>query len=299
MKVLVLLGGDSPEREVSLRSGRAVVDALKSAGHQVSEYDPVNDYEGISNFAGKVACVFPVLHGIGGEDGEVQHWLEKYNFKYLSSTPEVCELCIDKVRLKELLNESSILTPDGEVVNKDSFAKSTLATQPYVLKPIEGGSTIDCFIIREPQRQNIDPKIFDKYPEMLLEELIEGVEITVGVLGDSALPILEIIPPAGEEFDYENKYNGESQELYPPPHVSKAKQWGAQKLAEKAHALVGARHLSRTDMIIDKSGKTFVLELNTMPGLTPQSLYPKEAAAAGISMEELVQKFIDLTLYGV
>jgi D-alanine-D-alanine ligase len=120
----------------------------------------------------------------------------------------------------------------------------------------------------------------------------------VPVLGDSALPVIEIIPPQGKEFDYENKYNGESQELCPPQHVDVAKQEEAQRLTERVHKEVGARHLSRTDIIIDSEGKMWVLELNTIPGLTEQSLYPKAAAVAGINMQQLVQKFLDLAMQG-
>jgi D-alanine-D-alanine ligase len=129
---------------------------------------------------------------------------------------------------------------------------------------------------------------------MLLEELIEGTEITVPILGDQALPVIEIIPPQGKEFDYENKYNGTTQELCPPQHVSAEKQQEAQRLAEKIHKAAGVRHLSRTDIIIDENGKLWVLELNTIPGLTDQSLFPKAAAAAGINMQQLMQKFLDM-----
>jgi D-alanine-D-alanine ligase len=131
---------------------------------------------------------------------------------------------------------------------------------------------------------------------MLLEELIEGVEITVPVLGDKALPVVEIIPPVGGEFDYENKYNGATQELCPPPHVSAEKQKEAQSVAERIHKEVGARHISRTDLILDKNGKLWVLEINTMPGLSDQSLTPLAAKAAGMDMQQLVQKFLQMAI---
>src|SRR3954471_22332208 len=120
MKVLVLLGGDSPEREVSLRSGKAVAEALKKAGHEAQEYDPQKGYEGLADFTGKVDCVFPILHGVGGEDGEVQEQLEKYKFKFLGSDSKVSKLCFDKVAFKRILNKLSILTPASEIVSKES-----------------------------------------------------------------------------------------------------------------------------------------------------------------------------------
>ncbi len=296
MKVLVLLGDKSPEREVSLRSGKAVADALSRAGHEVSQYDPADGYDGLDAFTGKVDCVFPILHGVGGEDGQIQKELEKRNLKYLGADSKTSEITFDKTRLKQILNKLSILTPRGDIVNKDQFISSPLSKAPFVLKPNDGGSTIDAFIVRNPEYQNVDLKVFDKYKTMLLEELIEGSEITVPILDGKALPVIEIIPPAGKEFDYENKYNGQTQEICPPKNVSQEDQVKAQKIAEKIHQEVGIRHLSRTDIIVDKQGNHYVLETNTMPGMTGQSLFPKAAAVAGISMEELVDRFVQMAV---
>jgi D-alanine-D-alanine ligase len=296
MKVLVLLGGTSNEREVSLRSGRAVAEALKAGGHEVVEYDPKDGMNGLSSFVGKVNCVFPILHGHGGEDGTVQAELEELGFKYLGANSEVSKLCYNKANFKKILNKLSILTPKGEVVSQETINESDLISKPYVLKPVDGGSSVDSFVIRDPANQSYDAKIFNRYQMMLLEELIEGVEITVPILGTTALPVIEIIPPNGKEFDYENKYNGATQEICPPKNVTVKKQAEAQELTELIHAEVGARHLSRADIIIDKEGKLWVLELNTIPGLTDQSLFPKAAGVAGINMQQLVQEFVDMTL---
>jgi D-alanine-D-alanine ligase len=294
MKVLILLGGTSNEREVSLRSGRAVADALKAAGHEVLEYDTEKGFDGLADFVGKVDCVFPILHGKGGEDGVIQTELERLGFMYLGSGPKASQLCYDKAEFKKILNSLSILTPKSEIVTKQSITESPLMRSPYVLKPVDGGSTIDAYIIRDPKTQSYDPRVFDHYQLMLLEELIEGTEITVPVLGDKALPVVEIIPPEGKEFDYENKYNGATQELCPPPHVDESKQKEAQALAERIHKEVGARHISRTDIIIDKNGKLWVLELNTMPGLSSQSLTPLAAKAAGMDMRRLVEQSLQM-----
>jgi D-alanine-D-alanine ligase len=296
MKVLVLLGGVSNEREVSLRSGRAVADALKAGGHEVLEYDPQQGLESLAGYVGKVDCVFPVLHGRGGEDGTVQAELERLGFKYLGSDSKVSKVCFDKSQFKDILNKLSILTPQSEVVTRISVGSSPLLRNPYVLKPLNGGSSLDAFIIRDPANRTFDPRIFDHYQLMILEQLIDGTEITIPVLGNAALPVIEIIPPKGKEFDYENKYNGETQEICPPQNVDAAKQQEAQKLAETIHTQTGVRHLSRTDIIIDHEGKMWVLELNTIPGLTEQSLFPKAAAVAGINMQQLVQKFLDLVM---
>jgi D-alanine-D-alanine ligase len=294
MKVLVLLGGTSNEREVSLRSGRAVVDALLAGGHEVAQYDPKDGSEGLSDFVGKIDCVFPILHGKGGEDGEIQSELEKLSFKYLGADSKVSKLCFNKVMAKKKLEELQIATPRWAVVNKETIQSSDLTKAPYILKPIEGGSSIDLQIVRNPLTQEYDLSAFDQYEEMLLEELVEGAEITIPILGDKSLPVIEIVPPEGEEFDYENKYNGETQEICPPRTVPEEKQLEAQKLTEKIHREFGMRHLSRTDIMIDTKGKLFTIDLNTMPGLTPQSLFPKAASVAGMNMAQLVQKFLDL-----
>lgn len=296
MNVLVLLGGISDEREVSLRSGNAVIEALKNKGHNVEQYDPADGNGGLAKFIGKVDVVMPILHGHGGEDGTIQAELERLEFKYLGADSRVSKLCFDKNEFKNMLNTLSILTPRGEVVDKESYISSELKQSSYVLKPIDGGSTIDTFIIRKSDVEKIDLEVFNRHPKMLLEELIEGSEITVPVLGSQALPVIEIIPPEGKEFDYENKYNGATQELCPPVNVSLENQATAQNLAVQIHKAAEVRHLSRTDIIIDKRNNHYVLELNTIPGLTNQSLFPKSAGVAGLNMEQLVEELLRITL---
>ncbi len=295
MKILVLLGGTSDERDVSLRSGAVVAETLQEAGHEVFSYDPQEDMEALASFVNKVNCVFPILHGAGGEDGTIQTQLEKLGLPYLGSDPSVCKKTFNKVLFKKELDKHHILTPKWEEVDSQTLQKSPLLKGPYVLKPIEGGSSIDTFIVRDPNQPNYNTQdLFKKYRTMLLEELIDGNEITIGVLNSRALPVIEIIPPTGEEFDYENKYNGSTQELCPPKNVPENLQLEAQKLVANLHQLLGARHLSRTDVLI-QNGKLFVIDFNTMPGLTDQSLYPKAALAAKITMPKLMQKFVELT----
>lgn len=290
MNILVLLGGNSPEREVSLRSGATVAKALEKSGHKVWQYDPAQGYVGLDDFINKVDVVFPILHGTGGEDGEIQQELEARSFKFLGSDSKISKLCFDKVALKKKIDELGYKTPLGEVVDKNGFEASALRSGGFVLKPIEGGSTIDTFIVRD-ESDHFDSRIFDRYDSMLIEELIVGTEITVAVLDKQPLPVIEIIPPAGEEFDYENKYNGQTKELCPPANVDDDLQRLAQSYAQQLHSYVGAQHLSRTDMIIGSDGDLYILEINTMPGMTSQSLFPKAALTAGVSFEQLVDKF--------
>jgi D-alanine-D-alanine ligase len=159
-----------------------------------------------------------------------------------------------------------------------------------------GGSSIGTYIVRDPQ--NIDKKyvseVFSLDDKAIIEELIEGPEITVPIFDDKALPVIEIIPPADQEFDYENKYNGKTAEICPPESIDESTQSEAQALAEKVHRALNARHLSRVDIMVGNDGRLVVLELNTIPGMAEASLYPKSAAVAGMPMPELVKNFVGL-----
>jgi D-alanine-D-alanine ligase len=292
MKILVLFGGSSAEREISIRSAKSVASALKVAGHQVVEFDAANDLDQVKD---SFDIVFPILHGTGAEDGEIQKEMDSRCWKYLGSNVEACRISFDKVQLKQIMLQSGILTPGYELVTQESFANSVLAAKPFVLKPTNEGSSVDTYIVNDPASFSEDLNdVFERHPEMLLEELISGVEVTVPILEDKALPVVEIVPPDGGVFDYENKYNGKTKELCPPENVSEELQVKAQETALNLHQKIGARHLSRTDMIINDGGEIYVLELNTLPGMTSQSIYPKSAAYAGMSMSELINVFVDL-----
>lgn len=292
MNIVVLAGGTSGEREVSLRSGAAVAKALESKGHVVTMVDPKDGLDGV----GEPDVVFPALHGAGGEDGTVQIELEKRGIPCVGADSVASALCFDKWAYRAKLQEAGLPVAKGEMVNSDSFEGSPLARQPYVLKPVDGGSTIDTFIVRDPETAD-KQKIHDalnSHGEMLLEELIEGIEITVAVLDTTPLTPVEIIPPEGGEFDYENKYNGKTRELCPPEHLDDEAQTLAKDLALKAHKLTGCQDLSRTDIIVRKDGSQIILETNTLPGMTDQSLYPKAAAASGVPFDELIDRLVTM-----
>lgn len=294
MNVLVLLGGTLSERDVSLRSGKAAADALKKIGHHVLTYDPAEGFEGLTDLLRHIEVVFPALHGEGGEDGIIQEYLEQNHIPFVGSGSEASMLCFDKAKYKDFLKHHGFPVPTGELVTKQTFTNHPFTKQPYVLKPRDGGSSIDTFIVHTVSQADINKinKVFDRHTEMLLEELIEGIETTVAIIGDQAMPVIEIIPPEHEEFDYENKYNGKTQELCPPLNVPKHLQQQAQELALKIHKLTNCRDMSRTDIMISKTNQLFVLETNTIPGLTSQSLLPKAAQAAGIDMPELVNMLV-------
>ncbi|HEU4914596.1 MAG TPA: D-alanine--D-alanine ligase [Candidatus Saccharimonadales bacterium] len=291
MNIAVLAGGTSGEREISLRSGAAVAKALQTKGHVVTLVDPL---DGLDLIDTGTDVVFPALHGAGGEDGTIQMELEKRGIAYVGSDSVASALCFDKWAYRDRLRETGLPIAEGEMVNAQSFWRSPLSKKPYVLKPVDGGSTIDTFIVRDPTNadQQKIKEALARYDEMLLEELVEGIEITVGVLGDQALPPVEIIPPEGGEFDYENKYNGKTRELCPAENIGDAAQKKAKSLALRAHAVAGCKDLSRTDIIVRKDGSQVILETNTLPGMTGQSLYPKAAAAAGIGFADLVDRLV-------
>lgn len=292
--IIVLAGGISAEREVSLRSGQAVVEALESKGYRTILLDPIH---GIDNLP-EADAVFLALHGEGGEDGSLQADLEAQGRAYVGADAAASALCFNKQSYKKLLAERDFPLASGEVVTKETIWQSPLTSQPFVLKPVDGGSSIDTHIVRDISQLPKDKieKALETYGKMLLEELVEGVELTVGVLGDQPLEIIEIIPPEGGEFDYDNKYNGASQELCPPKHIDQESQRQAKELALQVHQLVGARDLSRTDMFLTPDGRLVLLETNTIPGLTDQSLYPKSAKGAGIEMPELVDQLVQRAL---
>lgn len=294
MKIIVLEGGESAERDVSLRSGKAVYDALLLAGYETELLELTTNLLP-NSIIQYYDVAFPVLHGKYGEDGTLQQELDRLDIRYVGSGQEASRLCFNKDSYKKFLQTYDIVTPTGQIVNYDSFIESDLSKKPYILKPNDGGSSIDMLVARDPDLVTNDQlnHVFSVNPQMLYEELVEGVEITVAVVGNRALQVIEIIPPQGKEFDYENKYNGETQELCPAVNVSPDIQNQAQSLALKIHNLTKCRHYSRTDMII-RDNEIFVLETNTLPGMTEQSLVPKAAAAAGLAMPELVSELVQL-----
>lgn len=301
MKVLVLFGGDSPEREVSLRSGPAINEALIRAGIETILYDPIDGDEGLFRLASEVDMVFPVLHGKNGEDGVIQKKLESVGALFLGSDSKSSAVCFNKGRTHQFLEKAGITMPSFAIVTKQDM-QNNLFEKPFVLKPVEGGSSLDTLVAREVSENTLNTakEFLGKYEYMMLEELIQGQEITVPVLGGQALPVIAIVPPADGEFDYVNKYNGKSNELCPAPTelASQDVQRQAQQLAIQVHNLLDARHLSRTDIIVTPKNELYVLELNTMPGMTNQSLFPAAALVAGYTMEQLVLKLIEIVKKG-
>ncbi len=295
MKVLVIAGGISGERDVSLRSARSVFDAI-DASHKKEFYDWDGSTDWLADNLKGFDVVLPILHGEGGEDGQIQTILEQQDAKYLGTDAHASKVCIDKDKTQEVLTANKILAPKYEVLSYQQYIESPLTLSRHVVKPVNGGSSLHTFIDVRPH----DPRhaqlrtSFDKHQVMMVEEFIDGTEVTVPILDGKELPLIEIIPPEGGFFDYNNKYNGLTQELCPSANISQELQAKAQEIAASVHKTLGCRHLSRVDIIIDSRGQIYTLEINTMPGLTDQSLFPKAASRVGMDISMLVEYFIQL-----
>jgi D-alanine-D-alanine ligase len=260
MKIMILGGGESPEREISLRSAKAVAEAAREAGFEVTEADPSNKQDFVEDIDSDT-IVFPILHGRGGEDGTVQKELEAHQIPYLGSTSKPSAICFDKWQTREILAAAGLPIARGEFVNRNTYYESDLIKQPYVLKIAEGGSSIGTLIAHNPEQvsdENID-EVFSLGDYAVIEELIQGIEITVPIIDGKALPVIEIKPPENEDYDFTNKYSGPTQLLCPPVSIRKDVQHAAQEIAEHAHRAAGCRHISRDDIIIDSINRPIIL----------------------------------------
>lgn len=299
MRVAVIMGGDSAEREISFKTGLEVVKGLKAAGFNVKTYDLRDDLEAffLALKKQKHDVVFNALHGPGGEDGQIQGMLELLKVPYTGSGVLASALAMDKVRTKEVYRANGLPVAKEFVITKALWKddkqnvlrrKIKAVGDAIVLKPIDDGSSVDVTV--NPPKAGWEPlitKLLRKYDRILIEEYIEGRELTVGVLGHSALPIVEIRTKRGT-FSYEAKYQDKETEKLCPAPINPKLTREAQALALKAHQSLGCRSYSRTDIMLHPKKGLILLETNTLPGLTPMSLLPREAKAAGISFEQLV-----------
>ncbi len=301
VRVTVLMGGISTEREVSIRSGQAVVKGLKEAGYSVIPV-VVDDtrLEGLDKLDTDV--VFIAMHGYFGEDGGIQDLLESKGLPYTGSDVTASRTAIDKVKSKRIFRAHGLCTPNFTVITQDKFDKKgldkgfKLESLPLVVKPSRNGSSIGVTIVRDEAGLVPALEVAFQYDDMvILEDFIEGREFTVGVLGEEALPIIEI-KPSREFFDYEAKYKDINTSYILDPNISEGVWKQMQGLAIKAHKALGCRDFSRVDMMCDERGVPYLLEVNTIPGLTERSLLPKAALAGGISFSQLCSKIVDLAL---
>ncbi len=290
MHVIVLYGGPSAEREVSLVSGKAVAAGLREAGHHVAEID-VRPETLDAALSKQADVVFPVLHGTWGEDGQLQAILEQRHIRFVGSGAAASKLGMDKAATKLVWEKVGLPTPPYELVTKAN--PITAIKAPCAVKAVDSGSSVDVYICQnQPDADKALKTLLGKYGRALVEQFIKGPELTVGLLEEKALAPIRIVPKV-EFFDYEAKYKRNDTEHrfdtgLPSDVVDKC-----QRLAERGNAIVGARDLARVDIMIDqKTHEPYMLEINTLPGFTPKSLLPEAAAHAGIKFPELVDRLV-------
>jgi D-alanine-D-alanine ligase len=294
LKIAVLYGGVSSEREVSLRTGRAVLTALSRCGYDVVGIDADRDLAS-KLVAAEAEVVFIALHGRHGEDGTVQGLLEILGLPYTGSGVLASSMAMDKVTTKRLLLQEGIVTPDFCVYRQgddiDLFT-AQIKHWPVIAKPVHEGSTIGVTIANNAEELVAGLRAGLAYDHtILVEEFIQGDEATVSVLNGAALPVIQVVPKSGF-YDFSSKYTaGQTEYLLPAPFSTEIYA-ELQKDAVAAVALLGCLGAARVDFMI-RSGKTYCLEVNTIPGMTETSLLPKAAAHAGIDFDELVQRILE------
>ncbi len=293
--IAVLMGGPGSERKLSLASGAGVANALRSLGANVVEIDVAGpDFvvpEGVE-------VAFNVIHGTFGEDGQLQRILEQRGISYTGEGVAESELAIDKIAAKQRFAEQGVPTAPFEVLQKD--AEPTLPL-PFGVKAPKEGSSVGVYIVKEAEKLQESLSEARRYAnELLIEKFIPGRELTVGILGDQALPIIEIVAKK-DFYNFENKYpflnpNAAGADHFCPAPLSDELTRKVQEVALAAHRALGLRTYSRVDVQLSEDNQPFVLELNTIPGMTPSSLLPEAAAAVGISYPALCARMIELSL---
>ena len=293
LNIVVMLGGPSAEREVSLRTGAGVAKALRSLGHVVTEIDPK---EGTFSLPKKTGVVFLALHGTYGEDGVVQQQLEKIGVPYTGCDSEASRLAFDKVLTKERCIEAGVPTPKFIVVESEKTPWPMGWQPPVVVKPVRQGSSVGLqFVERVADWNEALREAFRYDSQLLAEEKIIGRETTVGILAEEALPVVEVCPKSGS-YDYRNKYTAGNTDYFCPADFNAETTRAIQDAALGAFRAIGGRDYARVDVMVRATGEPVVLEVNTLPGMTETSLLPKAAAAVGMSYADLCQKMIDLAL---
>ncbi len=296
-RVVVLMGGISAEREVSLVSGRACAKALGEAGYEATELEVGRDMAAVvETLTPPPDAVFNALHGRWGEDGCIQGLLELLHIPYTHSGVMASALAMNKVMAKRVVATAGVISPLGLVVRRDELRAGDIMERPYVIKPPNEGSSVGVRIVREGDNLPVvDDETWEFGEEVLVEPFIPGRELTVSVMGDRSLAVTEIRAKQGF-YDYDAKYtDGRADHLIPAPIGSEATK-AALGAALAAHQALGCRGISRSDFRYDDTGtgakgngtgKLYWLEVNTQPGMTPLSLVPEQAAHLGISFSEL------------
>jgi D-alanine-D-alanine ligase len=305
MKIAVLCGGRSAEREVSLKSGAQVQEALRGMGHEVVAVDiDARTWDVLRD--GGFGCVFNALHGRLGEDGTVQGVLEVLGLPYTGSGVLASALCIDKARAGEMMRGAGLHVPEFEELEvKEGVAADVVERLvaryglPLVVKPVREGSTIGLTIAPDSDAVASGLVLASRYDRrVLVQKFQKGTEITVGVLATPDLQVLPTLEIVSENpvYDYDAKYTAGRSHHIIPARIPEAARDAAAQDAGRAFTLLGCSGMARVDIIVDATGKPWILEVNTVPGLTALSLLPDAARAAGISFEELCKRLVEHAL---
>jgi len=294
LKVGILMGGPSEERDVSLSTGKAVAEACKANGFQTTEFPFHFDHRKLLDDLKKQDIIFNALHGGIGENGKIQTWMNENGIRFTGSGPASSALCMDKEKSKTIAMKHNISTGKWEML-KSSEDFPTLST-PFVIKPNDQGSTVGLSIVREDSEIELAIKEGFEHGELLMvEDYIHGRELTVTILGEQAFPIVEI-RPSHDLYDYECKYTPGMSQYICPAEISESITQSIQKDTEIIFKALGCEVYARADFLLDDNGNYFFLEMNTLPGMTSTSLVPKSVNAAGMNFEELIKTIIELSL---
>lgn len=305
IRLALIAGGKSGEREVSLAGARGVVAALDSAKYEVRRYDPATDLARLAADADRLDVAFILLHGPLGEDGSMQGTLDLLGIPYQGAGVLGSALAMDKNLAKVMYRQAGLpvaawqMATPADITDPANLAASL--TMPVVVKPVRQGSSLGMSIAHDLSELTTALALAFKYDdEVMVEEFIKGREITCGVLGNrelSALPLVEIIPgPEYPFFDYQAKYQpGASREVCPAPLDAETTR-KAQEYGLRAHRALKLKGYSRTDMMVAENGEIYVIETNTIPGMTPTSLLPQAAKAFGLDFSQLLDRLIELAL---
>ncbi len=293
MKILIITGGSSSERKISLLSAKAVKTVLENNGHQVVSFDFKKGYPELKKIFPNFDVVFPVMHGKEGSDGTLYKFLSSTKKPYVGASFRGAKITANKILFKKYCDKNNYPTADWKIVknNKDL----TKFGFPCVLKAAEGGCSHEVSILHSEKdlaKSSVN-NILTLPTCLFVEGFIKGIEVTASVLAGKALPLIEIIPPGSGWFDYKNKYSGKTKEIPFAPSVSKKMQKEVQRLAVQIHNDLNLGSYSRTDFIIN-NGTAYVLETNNASsvGLTSQSLFPKAAQAKGMDFANLLEKIL-------
>lgn len=305
IKVAVLLGGESSERDVSLDSGAKVAKHIPDDKYEVYKYDPKTDLQKLIEDikAKKIDVVFPVLHGKYGEDGTMQGLLELLHIPYVGCGVLASALAMDKIRTKKLVESFDIRTPESRIYTPNLEIDEGLLEFPCVVKPKSAGSSVGVSIPENiTEFRNALDEAFKYDDEVLVEKFIDGNEYTVGVIGPSdapqVLPVTHIKAEAGKFYDYKSKYGKGGSTHTCPADIDEILNSKLQGTAMAVYKIIGSQGMSRIDFMVDKESIHYFIEANTIPGMTETSLLPEAAKAAGIEFPDLLDKLIQWALPG-